>query len=119
MTFFSEMTLRLKLRSLFRRQQVEQELDDEIRYHIDRQIAENIAHGMTAENARRSALRAFAGVEQRKQECRDARRLNVLENLVRDTQWALRGFIKQPGFTCAAILTLSLGIGANAAVFTW
>src|SRR5215510_7009124 len=104
--------------NLFRRRQFERELDEEMRYHIERQTDENIAKGMSREDARRSAMRAFAGVEQRKEECRDIRRVNFVENLMRDVRYALRGFIKYPAFTCAAILTLSLGIGANAAVFT-
>ena len=100
------------------RGRVEEELDDEIRYHLDRQIQDNIAKGLSPEEARRAALRRFGGMEQRKEECRDARGVNVLENLARDVRYALRGLIKNPGFTCAAILTLSLGIGANSAVFT-
>ena len=73
---------------------------------------------MSRKDARRAAMRAFAGLEQRKEECRDIRRLNFADNLMRDVRYALRSFIKYPVFTCAAIVTLTLGIGANAAVFT-
>src|SRR5262245_30244596 len=107
-----------RLANLLRRRQFERELEEEMRYHIERQTDENIAKGMSLEEARSAALRAFDGLERRKEECRDARRINLVENVVRDVRRALRGFIKNPGFTCAAILTLSLGIGANAAVFT-
>src|SRR5262245_42504003 len=107
-----------RLANLFRRRKFERELEEELRYHIERQTDENIAKGMSPEEARRATMRAFAGLERRKEECRDARRINLVENVVRDVRRALRGFIKNPGFTCAAILTLSLGIGANAAVFT-
>jgi VIT1/CCC1 family predicted Fe2+/Mn2+ transporter len=64
-------TVPLRLRSLFRRRQVEQELDEEIRYHLERQIEERIAQGMTPEEARHAALRAMGGIERRKEECRD------------------------------------------------
>src|SRR5262249_7554664 len=107
-----------RLANLFRRRQFERELEEELRYHIERQTDENIAKGMSPEEARRAAMRAFAGLERSKEEGRDARRINLLENLVRDVRHALRGFMKNPAFTCAVILTLSLGIGANAAVFT-
>ena len=107
-----------RLANLFRRRRFERELEEEMRYHIERQTDENIAKGMSREDARRAAMRAFAGLEQRKEECRDIRRVNFVENLMRDMRYALRGFIKYPVFTSAAILTLGLGIGANAAVFT-
>src|SRR5262245_13403793 len=107
-----------RLANLLRRRQFERELEEEMRYHIERQTDENIAKGMSPEEARRATMRAFAGLEQSKEECRDARRINLLENLLRDVRHALRGFMKNPAFTCAVILTLSLGIGANAAVFT-
>src|SRR4029434_3808580 len=107
-----------RLANLFRRRRFERELEEEMRYHIERQTDENIAKGMSSEDARSAAMRTFAGLDQRKEECRDIRRLNFVENLMRDVRYALRGSIKYPAFTCAAILTLSLGIGANAAVFT-
>src|SRR5215510_11409189 len=111
-------TVPLRLRSLFRRKQVEQELDEEIRYHIERQRQEFIAKGLADEEARYAAVRKFNSVEQRREDCRDARGLNLLENLLRDMKYAMRSLAKNPGFTCAMLLTLSLGIGANAAVFT-
>jgi macrolide transport system ATP-binding/permease protein len=109
--------LRLRLRSLFSHMQVEQELDEELRYHLARQIEEDIAAGMNPEDARRSALRSIAGVEQRKEECRDARGLNLVDNLVQDLRFAGRQLVKSPGFTVTAVLMIGLGMGASVAIF--
>src|ERR1700674_2308799 len=119
MTFEWSYTLPLRLRSFFRRKQVDQELKDELRDHLEQQIKENLAAGMSPEDARYSALRALGGMTQIEQQCRDARGGSVIEDLVQDLRYGLRQLCRSRGLSFLAILCLTLGIGANAAVFSW
>ena len=110
--------LRLRLRSLFRSRSVEQELTEELQYHLERLIADHIVAGASLDDARYAALQEMGGTEQRKEECRDARGLRLIEAVRSDLRYSVRQLRKYPVFTVAAVLTIAVGIGPNATMAT-
>src|SRR5262249_4220820 len=109
--------LRLRLRSLFARHTVERELDEELQYHLEREIEQYIAAGMSAGDARQQALRAMGPITQEKEECRDMRGLNWLDHVSQDFRFAVRQLRKSPGFAGTAVFVLALGISATVCIF--
>src|SRR2546425_4236245 len=107
-----------RLRSLVRRGQIETELSEELRFHVERQISENIADGMLPDQARRAALSEFGGIEQIKEECRDMRRTQWIEAALQDTRFGIRTFRKRPAFTLSVLAILAFGVGSATAIFS-
>jgi putative ABC transport system permease protein len=105
-------------RNLFRRSEVERDLDDELQSYIELLTAEKIRQGMTPDAARRAAHLEAGGVEQIKEEVRDVRRGALLETTLQDFRYGLRLLKRSPGFAVLAVLTIGLGIGANSAIFS-
>jgi predicted permease len=104
--------------ALFRHQRLDEDLDEEMRAHIDLAVEENVKRGMSGQEARTAALREFGGVAQTKERYRVQRGMPRIEALIQDTRCALRQLVRNPGFTLTVIVTLALSIGANTAIFS-
>jgi MacB-like periplasmic core domain len=110
--------LRVALRSVLPLRRAEEELDEEIQFHLERQIAEGVKAGLTPEEARYAALRAMGAIEKNKDECRDVRSGNLPGEFVADLRYAMRALHRSPGFALLVVGIMALGIGANTAVFS-
>src|SRR3989442_7315747 len=108
-----------RLAALFRRRHLEDDLDAELRSHLEMAVELNLRKGMATEDARREALRGFGGIDPIKEIYRDQRGLTMIETTLPDLRFGFRMLRRSPGFSILAILCLTLGIGANAAVFSW
>ncbi|HXB72262.1 MAG TPA: ADOP family duplicated permease [Candidatus Acidoferrales bacterium] len=109
---------KLRIRALWFRRRVEDELEEELKFHLAMQTRRNLASGMSAPEATRKAGVQFGGFQQVKEECRDTRGLHFVETLWQDVRYALRGFRRTPGFALTVVATIALGLGLNTTVFT-
>ena len=111
-------SVRFRLRALFRRARVEEELDEELRDHLEREAQALVERGVAPEEARRAARLALGGVESQTEACREARGVRLVEETTSDVRYALRGIARHPSLAAVVVVSLALGIGANTAIFS-
>lgn len=110
--------VRLRLRAIFHRERMENDLQDELAEHLELETRKHLAAGLLLEEAQKRARASFGGFEQVKEECRDRRGIRSLTDMVQDVSYALRSFRRTPGFTATVVLMLAVGIAANTAIFS-
>jgi macrolide transport system ATP-binding/permease protein len=111
-------TARLRLRSILLGSRLERELDEELQFHLEHKIEEGIANGLSPKEARYAAMRAMDGLEQRKEEMRDMRRIHWLTDFLDDARFAIRSLRRTPGLAAFVVVTLALGIGMTSGIFS-
>jgi putative ABC transport system permease protein len=111
-------TILSRFQFLFQRREVKQEIDDELQFHVEQRTAENVAAGMTPEEAAREARKRFGNFQRVREECREARGANIGESFFQDVRFAARVLVKNAGFAFIAIATLALGVAGNMVIFT-
>src|ERR1039457_2368748 len=111
-------TAPLRLKSILLRGRVETELDEELQFHLERKVEEGISEGLSPDEARRRAMRAMGGLDQRKEEMRDLRGIHWLADFFDDARFAIRSLRRAPGLTAFVVVTLALGIGMTSGTFS-
>jgi putative ABC transport system permease protein len=109
----------IRLRAVFRKRQLDHEMDEEMRAHIEMQTQENLEAGMAPDEARHAALRQFGWAESIKETCRDQRGVSWLESFIQDARYAVRMLWKNPGFTAAVVATMALAVGATTVIYSF